>query len=249
MIHRRANSLGLHMSIRHWIQRHRRWIVLAAVLALALSVSVSTLFLPLQAWMQYLIAAADRAGVWGMVLFIAANALASALLIPGWIFTATAGLVYGVGRGALVAHAGAMAGAGLAFLCGRYLFRKRVLALLEHNQQFRKIDAAIGREGWKIVCLVRLSPVVPFFLQNYLYSVTSIRFWPYFISTVLCTFPGTLLYVYLGAAGRYGVLDKEAPTHPMQWVLLGVGFLATIGGGWYLRRIGRKALSERDAES
>ena len=137
-----------------------------------------------------------------------------------------------------------MAGALASFLCGRYLVRRRVTRLVEHNQKFRAVDEAIGRQGWKIVSLIRLSPVIPFCVQNYLYSVSSIRLWPYLITSALCTLPGTILYVYLGAIGRYGVTGERPDGGPLQWILLGIGLLATIFGTIYIRKVAQRALAE-----
>ena len=47
------------------------------------------------------------------------------------------------------------------------------------NPRFEAIDAAIREQGWKVVALLRLSPLVPFSLSNYLYGLTAVRFWPY----------------------------------------------------------------------
>ncbi|MDZ4290127.1 MAG: TVP38/TMEM64 family protein [Prosthecobacter sp.] len=229
------------MSIRPFLKSRWRW-MLAGCVVLFLGILIACL--PVRDWVKALAAFAEKSGVWGVVLFIAANGVAAVLLIPGWVFTVTAGLMYGVGRGCLVAHAGSTLGAALAFLCGRHLIRDRVERLLKNNQKFYAVDQAIGRQGWKIVSLIRLSPAIPFFLQNYLFSVTSIRFWPYVLCTAVFTFPGTLFNVYLGAAGRYGVLGMKSESGPMEWVLLGVGFVATVVGAFYVSRVAKKALAE-----
>ncbi|HYF37370.1 MAG TPA: TVP38/TMEM64 family protein [Prosthecobacter sp.] len=234
------------MNFRQALKRHRRWLVPAVVLA---AVVALISFLPVQVWVKNLAGAVERAGHWGALLFIAANGVAAVFLIPGWVFTLTAGLLYGLGSGAAIAHAGSLLGAVLAFLCGRYLVRGRVERLLRNNQKFAAVDQAIGRHGWKIVSLIRLSPIIPFFLQNYLYSVTCIRFWPYFFSTAVCTFPGTLFYVYLGAAGRYSVVGARPDGGPMQWVLMAVGFVATVAGTAYINKVAKRALTESVAKS
>jgi uncharacterized membrane protein YdjX (TVP38/TMEM64 family) len=198
--------------------------------------------LPVRDWVKAFSDEAANWGVLGGVLFILANAAATVLMVPGWVFTLTAGLLYGLGWGSLVAHTGSMTGAALAFLCGRYLVRSRVQTWLGHNKKFESIDRAVARKGWKIVAMIRLSPVIPFFLQNYLYSITRIGFWSYFLPSILCTLPGTILYVYLGAAGRYGVTGERPDGGPVQWVLLGVGFAATVAGTLYIRRVAKRAL-------
>jgi uncharacterized membrane protein YdjX (TVP38/TMEM64 family) len=229
------------MNLRQFLKLRWRWLIAAAI-PVVLVILIP--FLPVQDWVKELAAFVQKAGVWGAGIFILANGLAAVLLVPGWIFTLTAGLLYGIGAGSVVAHAGSLFGAILAFLCGRYLIRDRVERMLKNNRKFDAVDRAIGRHGWKIVSLIRLSPVIPFFVQNYLYSVTCIRFWPYVLSTAICTFPGTLFYVYLGAAGRYGVIGVRPEGGPMQWVLLGIGFVATVVGTYYINKVAKKALAE-----
>ena len=48
---------------------------------------------------------------------------------------------------------------------------------------------------------MRLSPVFPFGLQNYLFGVSAIRFWPCCIASAAFIVPGTFMYVYAGYAG------------------------------------------------
>lgn len=69
---------------------------------------------------------------------------------------------------------------------------------MEENPKFRAVDKAIGKEGFKIILLLRLSPIFPFALSNYFYGVTSVDFFEFMGSTLLGFFPGTLAYVYGG---------------------------------------------------
>src|SRR5229473_2340136 len=78
------------------------------------------------------------------------------------------------GLGALVSIAATL-GATAAFVVGRYFARDWIARKLEGNAKFKAIDEAVGREGWKIVLLTRLSPVFPFNLLNYAYGLTRVR--------------------------------------------------------------------------
>lgn len=70
--------------------------------------------------------------------------------------------------------------------------------LLEENPKFNALDKAIGKEGFKVILLLRLSPIFPFALSNYFYGVTSVDFFEYMFGTLIGFFPGTLAYVYTG---------------------------------------------------
>src|SRR5262249_3259422 len=63
---------------------------------------------------------------------------------------------------------------------------------------------------FKIVLLLRLSPVFPFNVLNYALGLTRIKFWPYVLASWLGMLPGTVMYVYLGSAlGSLAKLGSE----------------------------------------
>lgn len=69
--------------------------------------------------------------------------------------------------------------ASVAFLIARYFARERILKMVEGNKKFIAIDKAIGENSFRVVTLLRLSPLLPFSLGNYLYGLTSVKFVPY----------------------------------------------------------------------
>jgi hypothetical protein len=91
---------------------------------------------------------------------------------------------------------------------------------------------------------------VPFNLQNYLYGLTSIRFWPCVLTSWLAMLPGTFMYVYLGYLGGAGLQAASGSGTSAgigQWVLRVVGLLATIAVTVYITLLARKALREKTA--
>ncbi len=76
-----------------------------------------------------------------------------------------------------------------------------------HYPTFTAVAQTISAEGWKEVAMLRLSPLIPFNLQHYFYGITDIKLWHYVPATLVGISPGTLLYVYLGAAGKAVVGD------------------------------------------
>ncbi len=226
-----------------WLKQYWKWIALGAVL---IAISGAVAFLPVKEWVKTFSDWVRTLGAPGVVIFIGAYALATVLFLPGWIFTVAAGLVYGVIGGTAVALAGAIIGATLAFLCGRYLVRKRVEAATKGNKKFAAIDKAIGEQGWKIVGLLRLSPIVPFNLSNYFYGVTAVKFWPYVLASAVGMLPGTLLYAYLGGAGKAGI-GGEGGQSPLRWVFLGIGLAATVVVTIVVSRTAKNALEKKGA--
>jgi len=227
-----------------WRNDYWKWIALGLGLIL-LSTAVS--FLPIGQWVKAFTDWIRHLGLAGAFIFIAVYALAAVLFLPGAIFTIAAGLVYGIVGGTAVALAGATLGAGLAFLVARYLVRGRIEEFVRKNRRFGAIDDAIGQEGWKIVGLLRLSPLIPFNVSNYFYGVTSIGFWPYLLASFVGILPGTLLYAYLGAIGQAGLEGGKKGYSPVQWTFLGTGLLATIAVTVFVSRLAKKALQKSGA--
>ena len=189
-------------------------------------------------------------GAVGVAIFVVVYVVATVLLLPGSVLTLGAGFIFGVGKGFLVVSGAATLGAAAAFLIARHLARAAVTRRFGGNARFAAVDEAVGREGAKIVLLLRLSPVFPFNLLNYLLGLTSVRFWPYVLASWVGMLPGTLLYVYLGYAGRTGLAAAagggEGDT--LRYVYLGLGLVATLGVTIYVTRLARRALRQAAGE-
>ena len=180
-------------------------------------------------------------GPWGPVMFILLYILACVLFVPGSVLTLAAGALFGVGWGSIYTSIGATLGATAAFLVGRYVARDWVTKRIEGNARFKAIDEAVGREGWKIVGLTRLSPVFPFSLLNYGYGLTRVSLRDYFFASWIGMMPGTVMYVYLGSLAR-AADDKKTP---LEWTLYAVGLLATVIVTILVTRIARQALAKK----
>ncbi len=175
------------------------------------------------------------------VLFVAAYVLVTVLMGPAILLTLTAGFVFGLGPGFAVTLLGATCGCAASFLIARHLARERVARYAGGNPRYSAIDRAIGREGWRIVFLLRLSPLVPFVFSNYFYGLTAIRFWPYVFASVTGMLPLAFLYVSFGAAAR-ALGAPAGPTGAWKWGLVAAGVVVTVIATWYARKIVRRAV-------
>ena len=130
--------------------------------------------------------------------------LAEILCIPATPLTLSAGYLFGLTTGAAVVLMTATLAASVSFVIGKTVLRTWVEEeLLPDKPVFAKLDRAVGREGgFQLLLLVRLSPIFPFALANYLYGASSIDFASYFWGTLLGFAPGTLAYVYTGMVGQ-----------------------------------------------
>ena len=187
-------------------------------------------------------------GPLGPIVFGLAYVVAALLFVPGSALTLASGALFGPLWGTVTVSVSSTTAAALAFLIARYLARDKVATQAAKFPKFAAIDEAIGQGGPKIVAMLRLSPAVPFSLGNYLYGLTSIRFWPYLLASWIFMLPGTFMYVYLGHVGQVG-LSAAAGTQtkrtPAEWALLAVGLLATAAVTVYVTRLARKAIRER----
>jgi len=147
-------------------------------------------------------------GPLGALYFGAIYTVAEVLAIPAIPLTASAGYLFGVTEGTAIVLLSASIAASIGFLLGRTFLRSYVEKILDDKPEFKRIDRAIGKEGFKVILLLRLSPLFPFSLSNYLYGVTSVKFWPYFFGTMLGFAPGTLAYVYTGEIGKALTLES-----------------------------------------
>jgi len=182
-------------------------------------------------------------GSWGPAIFIAIYVVATVLLIPGSVLTLGAGAVFGLIRGTLIVSVASTLAATAAFLIGRYLARATVARKIESNERFAAVDRAVAAEGWKVVFLTRLSPVFPFTLLNYAFGLTQVKLLQYVVASWIGMLPGTVMYVYLGSLAQAASGERSRTTG--EWILYGVGLLATIGVTIFVTWIARRALSQK----
>ncbi len=227
-------------------QRFATWMKFISIGLILVSVLVIARSLPINQWIEVLENWLNTLGWWGPGIFAGIYIIATVLLLPGSALTLAAGAIFGLWIGLAAVSVGSTLGAGAAFLIGRYFARGAVLRMAERNSKFGAIDRAIGEGGWKIVAMLRLSPVVPFNLQNYMYGLTPIRFWPYLLTSWIAMLPGTFLYVYIGYIARQAAAgDGGGGGQTGKWIFLGVGLLATVVVTRYIVKLAQKQLAEQ----
>ena len=112
--------------------------------------------------------------------------------------------------------------------------------------QAAAIDRAIQKNGFKVVVLLRLQPVLPFNMLNYALGLTSIRLRDYALASWIGMLPATVLYVYLGSImNDFSDLLRGRPNSGVAGrVLLWGGLAAIVLLVWWLGRIAKKALHQ-----
>lgn len=178
----------------------------------------------------------------GWALFILLYAASCVAFLPVSPLTFGAGAVYGLGPGFALVWLGATLGACVSFLVGRRWLRGWVEKKLARHPRFAAIDAAVSAQGPRVVFLTRLAPIFPFAMLNYAYGVTRVGFRDYALASIAGMVPGTLFFVYLGAAAGAAVRSGQGRTRTAaEWAYFGFGLLATAA---VLLLVGREAKRE-----
>lgn len=188
----------------------------------------------------------ENQGAFGAVAFIFLYIIATVAFLPGSLLTLGAGFVFGVVQGTILVFVGATIGATAAFLVGRYLARGWVSKKISGNQKFASVDKAVGKAGFKIVLLTRLSPVFPFNVLNYALGLTSVSLKDYVLASI-GMLPGTIAYVYFGSlVGSLAQIGTESQpgNEAVKWTIRIIGFIATVAVTIYVTRVASKALEE-----
>ena len=178
----------------------RRWLLALVILLVISGVAAGAAYFhgtlsvdALEMWMA-------RLGIWAPIVFILLYTVATVGMVPGSIFDLTGGALFGPYFGSLLDFTGGILGAALAFLVARYLARDWVERRAGPRLQevMRNVDA----EGWKFVAFLRLVPVFPYNVMNYLLGLTRIPFHHYVLATAVFMAPSTIAYTWIGYAGR-----------------------------------------------
>jgi len=190
------------------------------------------------------------AGPLGAALYGLAYVLSAVLLLPGSVLTLGAGYAWGPVWGVVLVSPVSVAAATAAFLLGRTFAREAVEQRLGKDPRVAAIDRAIGEDGFKLVLLLRLSPVFPFNVLNYALALTRVRLRDYVLASAIGMFPATVLFVYLGSLVSSGaeLLAGRPTAGPAGSLLSWAGLVATLAVVVLVTRVSRAALQRSMAE-
>jgi uncharacterized membrane protein YdjX (TVP38/TMEM64 family) len=198
----------------------------------------------IKVFLDTFIALVDDWGPLGYLAYIVVYAVLELLAVPAIPLTMTAGVIFGVLPGtAVVSISGTMAATG-AFLISRYVARERFASWASQNPKFAAIDKAIGKDGFRVVALLRLSPLLPLAASNYLYGLTSVDLGSYVAASWLGMLPGTFAYVGAGSYGSLLVGASEGSGAGIPGWQLAVGAGCTIFALWYIGNVAKEALED-----
>jgi uncharacterized membrane protein YdjX (TVP38/TMEM64 family) len=171
-----------------------------------------------------------------VLAFLAAYVAIVALSLPGGtVATLTGGFLFGLFPGVLFNVVGATAGAILIFLAARTGFGERLSAkLASGGGATARLIEGIRQNEWSVLLLMRLVPVVPFFLANLIPAFTGTRLRVYAATTFLGIIPGAFVFTSVGSGlGKVFALGEKPDlsilfTAPVLGPILGLAVLAAL---------------------
>jgi uncharacterized membrane protein YdjX (TVP38/TMEM64 family) len=183
-----------------------------------------------------LIAYRDAHFLLTVVGFVAAYIVIVALSLPGGtVATLTGGFLFGLFPGVLFNVLGAGTGAVLVFLAARAGFGAALSArIATAGGAAARLQAGLHENEWSVLFLMRLVPVVPFFLANLIPAFVGTSLWRYGVTTFVGIIPGAFVFTSVGAGLGEVFARGEAPdlgiifTAPILGPLLGLAALAAL---------------------
>ncbi|MFN9374798.1 MAG: TVP38/TMEM64 family protein [Planctomycetaceae bacterium] len=190
-------------------------------------------------------------GTWGPPIVGLLFVPVCLLFLPGSWLTLFAGFAFGQSWSGFAltlacVSVGSTLGATCAFLVGRWLFRTTIESWVRDNRRFQRLDAGVRQQGFWIVFLSRLSPLLPFNLLNYAFGVTQVSLRDFVLGSWLGMLPGTIMFLSVGSAlGNLAEIwtERRPPSAAQGW-LLGLGVVASVGLATWLGRLANQALPE-----
>jgi uncharacterized membrane protein YdjX (TVP38/TMEM64 family) len=132
---------------------------------------------------------------------MAVYVLIVAFSLPGaTVATLTGGFLFGTFPGALFNIVAATIGAAAIFLAARWGLGERLAARMDASDgRVKRIKEGIDRNQWEMLFLIRLVPVVPFFVANLIPALVGVPLSRFVITTFLGIIPGAVVYTSVGA--------------------------------------------------
>ncbi len=200
-------------------------------------------------WIEWMTSGMDwieQMGWVGWFWFIVLYTLTCVFFLPGSMLTVGAGAIYGFWGGTLLVSISSMAGAVANFATSRYLLRGWLSRKFARSERFQALDHAITTDGWKVILLSRISPILPHSVVSYAAGLTRISMTKYTLASWIGFIPISAAYAYGGAfLGKFARARAGATHGSETWWFYGIGLVVTIVVTVWSTRIAGKAIRAR----
>jgi uncharacterized membrane protein YdjX (TVP38/TMEM64 family) len=198
-------------------------------------------------WLAPVLLRLARLGPWGPTAFIALYIAAAVTLAPAFFLTVAAGAIFGVWKGSLIVFVGASLGASVVYAIAAPMAESRWMVRITRDSRVTAVRTAVQGEGWWVMFLLRLSPLVPYNLLNYALALSGVRYRDFLIA-LLGMIPAIIMYAYYGkVVGDVAVLAAGVapPKDFAYYALLVVGLVATVLATTLIARAARRAVEQQ----
>lgn len=144
-------------------------------------------------------------GLMGWAVYLALYVAVVMLPLPAAAMSIVGGLLFGW-WGLPLAMAGSVLGALPPFWLTQRWLRGPALRRFD-GPRVAAADVLVRRHAWVFVTLLRITPILPYTVQNYLLGLTSVATGPYVGATVLGLAPSTVALVWVGTLGGLDVAE------------------------------------------
>jgi uncharacterized membrane protein YdjX (TVP38/TMEM64 family) len=172
-----------------------RW---AALVAVAIGVVAVAISRPVEDALLSAVRWCAASGLLGILAFAALYCVTTVLALPAAILTMAAGWAWGTWWGTVIVQLVSLLADWIPFAIARRAGRPRVEAAYGEARAMRALDAAMRDDGFVLTALLRLSPIAPYNVMNYLFGLTPVSTRTYLLASLVGATPSCLLYAYAG---------------------------------------------------
>ena len=187
---------------------------------------------------------------WAGILVFAAFQLLVTLsgVFPASLAAVAAGMIYGLLPGLGISALTTLGGAYLAFRLSRSMFRAGVHRFIARYRTLENLDELVSADGWKLVFLLRISPVMPFSATSYMLGLSKIDARSYLVGT-LASLPALVGYVSMGALTNAGLSSWVRGESPFRWLLIVAGGVGLIVLAIWMVQVALKLRLSREVDA
>ena len=131
-----------------------------------------------------------------VLLFVLTYVITNLFIPTALVLTLLSGFLFGTIAGALYANMSAVVGGLLAFALSKHLAGDWIQR--RWQRQLEIFNREVSRRGYVYLLMVRLTPMMPYILVNYIAGLTRIRVGTFIWTTALGSLPGILILSYAG---------------------------------------------------
>jgi uncharacterized membrane protein YdjX (TVP38/TMEM64 family) len=152
-------------------------------------------------------------------IFVAVYVAIVAFSLPGAaVASVTGGFLFGLALGTVFNVTAAVIGASAIFLAARWGLGRTLAARMDASEgTLKKFKTGLHEHEINVLLLMRLVPVVPFFVANLLPALVGVRFFNFLWTTAVGIIPGAIVFTWIGV-GLGEVFDRgERPDLSLLW--------------------------------